>query len=412
MRVLRVVLLVVTQSHDHVRDQHLLAVRALRGGPEQWLQQSLRAAVAPRPAVPGAADAFVVAAQPQVGFAVFVERADLGQRTLAADPFEQTSRAEAVDRIARAGPEDAIAILAQREDPPAGRRHLAMALPLAPRQHEQSRLRARPHPSVVMRQRHHMGRRRARRQRQHAFAAGIEGVHAPPAAHPERAVPIHVQRQGAALREGVQHLQPIVGDRHHAAACRHQQPARGIRGQGQHFDHVAFARRHRDRAHPVALAHRQALGRTDPQATGAVGVQGLDPGAGQLGRGVQVEIGEAHAVEAAQAGLRAEPQVARLVLGDRQHAELGQALFQAPVVAHVVVERLGRVQRVRRRTKRGHPAQQGQAPGRQAAPPGRAGAAGRVRGLGQGASPVSRFTFTVSARADASKGWQPESGEP
>ena len=93
-----------------------------------------------------------------------------------------------------------------------------------------------------------------------------------------------------------------------------------------------------------------------------------------------------------QQGLGAEPEVAGPVLCDGQYAELGQALLQAPVVAHVVMERLGGIQGVRARAKRRHPAQQGQAPGRQSAPPPGRAAAVLVQVLGQNASPVSRFT--------------------
>jgi hypothetical protein len=139
----------------------------------------------------------------------------------------------------------------------------------------------------------------------------------------------------------------------HTGLGRHQHPPVERFGDRLHVQRRVQRRvggRHAGKA--VVRVHRQALVGADPQPPATVHVQRLDQHAGQFRQRFRLECGEARTVEARQAGLGTDPQVAVGVLGQRGDRDLRQALLDRPGVLDVVVEGLVDVQRGRRRRRR------------------------------------------------------------
>src|SRR5690606_3155733 len=108
-------------------------------------------------------------------------------------------------------------------------------------------------------------------------------------------------------------------------------PAAGIRGGNP--------------AESAFRMHGQALVGADPELAVGTGQQGPDPDRRQC-RGVLRQVCvEAHPVEAGQAALGPDPEVALAVLGQAQRGDLGQAVLDGPGVADVVDVALRGVQR-------------------------------------------------------------------
>lgn len=132
-----------------------------------------------------------------------------------------------------------------------------------------------------------------------------------------------VAHDGVAVAD--QH-QPLVDPEHaHAAA------AEGGHG-GEH----------------AAVVYRDAELGADPHPAARIDLEPVDDVAAERGRVAAVEGGDARAVEAGEAGERAQPQIAFGILREFRAAGEGQAVADRPAIMGVLRERLVRIERVRR----------------------------------------------------------------
>src|SRR5689334_4963486 len=96
-------------------------------------------------------------------------------------------------------------------------------------------------------------------------------------------------------------------------------------------------------------AHQSSAVSADPQVAGAVRQQGADFVAAQAGYGVLIEECEMNAIEARQAALSAQPQIAVRSLGNGKNRTLRKARIGLPSAMNVLCQRFGRVQAGARR---------------------------------------------------------------
>jgi hypothetical protein len=321
--------------------------------------QAFGAAVAPRPAVPHARNALPLAAQPQVAFAILVAayHALEGAGTGFGHELRQRAVAKARQPGVAARPQVVFVVLDQHGDRRVlqsfgiGRQPPGIALAQV-----QAGAGAGPDAALRFRQPGDGRPRRFRRQGQE-LRAGIGSIrcgHAIDAAEAADPQSVITPQQGLRRRR-------TAGAPHQAAAARFEHAAAGGHGNALRvFDHRVDVEHRvtrgiggRHGAEHAVLPHGQALVGADPHAPGLVDQQRARPDAGQFRRVLQVVGGEAHAIEARRSRLGADPDVALVVLRDRLHADLRQALADRPGVEDVVVEGLARIQRLR-----GHSRQQ------------------------------------------------------
>ena len=96
------------------------------------------------------------------------------------------------------------------------------------------------------------------------------------------------------------------------------------------------------------VAPEQSVGSGDPQRTvGSLGER-ADQIAAQLRRGAPVEESEVDTIEADEAAVGGQPQVAVASLADGMNCVLGQAIVGLPELLTILTEGLCRIERVKR----------------------------------------------------------------
>lgn len=319
--------------------------------PDGGIGQAFLGAVAARPAVPEPAQAVRHAAQPEVSLAVLegVEQVEEAVGTRPGDGLDAAVGTDPHQAEVATGPEVAVAVgidEMQRQGAFAGcardRAPARGAVRIEPAG------RGRPHLAIDLEQVAHDGRAAIGPERC-SPGLSIPPVYAVDTPHPQDAARPH---HGVRDAKAGQRTQDTPGHARHAG--RRGGPDLSVRLQVQAVDpgRIAFAAPC-DRVEAALAPYRHAAARADPQGPRGVHHQCGRHRVRQRGIGVGRMRGEAHAVEAGHAGLGRDPDIAIAILRDRHRTDLGHAFLYRPAVAHVMVERLRRIQCPRRLRQQG-----------------------------------------------------------
>jgi hypothetical protein len=310
-----------------VRAENDASLRIAGDAPHEWIRQSVAPRHALDPAIPQAKQAFGLAAEPQVAFAILVDRKDprIAHEVVFADAFELSVRAQPEYGRRRGEPLIAVVIAQQAF----GRAAVEFGVESAGRDARlvpaiQASRRAEPEVArfgcrAEMRDAGVVG---LGRQREACDAGGIDARECAGLTDPQRFA--IAQQTAGTLAFQHRRLEHRLAQSHHTE-----------RGGEQH----AAVRRFGDTLHGrIAVAGPQQLEFAVVQAQHAVA--GAEPGLAaaisvadrrhrrvDTGRSAVVHV-EADAVEARDAVLRSEPDIARAVLGDGQDLKSAAARFR------------------------------------------------------------------------------------
>ena len=179
--------------------------------------------------------------------------------------------------------------------------------------------------------------------------AALESIEAGVGADPERAGPVHQQREDVVARQA-----GVLAEQGEAVPCEAREAGAAQR------DPEHAVRITRDRLDPrgrqslIATVAEETSGAV-PDHAAAIGprpeaavrrfVERVDEGIGDGRRVGAIEDGEAEAIESNEAFVRAQPEIAVAGLGDGVDGILGQAFVGGPCLVHVPVEGLRWIER-------------------------------------------------------------------